>query len=141
MNAPLPIMSRTPTTAMAGTRRPAGRQADRVTTTAAPIRIASAPRMTTSGPKACPSLICAAHTLNAPIATPPTSASSMPDRPPPSSRTRDTSTTATTAAAIPTSTSGGGRPSRTIPAVTGISAAMTPVTGATTPIRPTASPR
>ena len=28
-----------------------------------------------------------------------------------------------------------------IPAMTGMSAAITPVTGATTPIRPTASPR
>ena len=46
-----------------------------------------------------------------------------------------------TASAIPTRTSGGGTPSRTIPAVTGMSAAMTPVTGATIPIRPTASPR
>ena len=76
-----------------------------------------------------------------PIPSPPTSASPSPDGPPPSSRTRDTRTTATIARAIPTRTSGGGRPSRTIPAVTGMSAARTPVTGATTPIRPTASPR
>ena len=70
MNAPLPAMSRTPTAAIAGTSRPAGRQAERVTRTAAATSIASVPRMTTSGPNAWPSLICATKTLNAPMATP-----------------------------------------------------------------------
>ena len=97
--------------------------------------------MTTSGPKAWPSLSCAAKTLNRPIATPAISARPIPDGPLASSRTRETRTTASTASAIPNRTSGGGTPSRTIPAVTGMSAAMTPVTGATIPIRPTASPR
>ena len=102
----------------------------------------STARMTASGPNAWPSLICATKTLNEPIPTPATRARPRPDGPTrPSSRTRDTRTTATIASAMPTRTSGGGTPSRTIPAVTGMSAAMTPVTGATIPIRPTARPR
>ena len=76
-----------------------------------------------------------------PIAVPPTNASVRPSRPPVSSATRDTSTTATTASTIPTRTSGGGIPCVTKPAITGMTAARTPVTGATIPIRPIASPR
>ena len=41
---------------------------------------------------------------------------------------------------MPNRTSGGGTPSKAIPTPTGMTAAMTPVIGATTPIRPTASP-
>ena len=43
------------------------------------------------------------------------------------------------AKAMPARTSGAGTPSSTIPAATGTTAAITPVTGATIPIRPTAS--
>ncbi len=41
---------------------------------------------------------------------------------------------------MPSRTSGGGTPSKAIPAATGMRAAITPVIGATMPIRPTASP-
>ncbi len=116
------------------------RQAAPVTITTIPSTTTSTRRMTASGPNAWPSLIWARKTLNRPIPTPATSAKRTPDGPLDSSLTRDTRTTATIASAIPTSVSVDGTPSSTIPATTGISAAITPVTGATTPIRPTARP-
>ena len=80
-------------------------------------------------------------TLNEPRPTPATRASSIPDGPPPPSSILETRTTATIASAIPTRTSDPGIPSVMMPATTGMTAAMTPVTGATIPIRPIASPR
>ena len=96
--------------------------------------------MTTRGPKTCPSLICAMQTLSRPIPTPAITPNGRPDGRLDASVTRETRTTATIASPIPTSVKVGGTPSRTIPVTTGISAARTPVTGATTPIRPTARP-
>src|SRR5436190_606537 len=69
--------------------------------------------------------------LIAPMAAPDSSASPTPDGPPPSSETRETRITARTAIAMPARTSGGGTPWSTMPAATGIVAAITPVTGAT----------
>ena len=80
--------------------------------------------MTASGPNACPSLTCATKTLNRPIPRPAINAKRRPDGPLDASLTRETSTTATIASTIPTSVSADGTPSSTIPATTGISAAM-----------------
>src|SRR5579859_6404961 len=79
-------------------------------------------------------------TLNSPIATPARSPKRRPDGPSLSSPDRETRRTAAIATTIPIVTGGGGRPWRTIPTPTGTSTAKTPVTGATTPIRPTARP-
>jgi hypothetical protein len=97
--------------------------------------------MTVSALNTLPSLSCAMATPNSPIVVPAMSASLNPSRPPDSSATRDTSTTATTAITMPASTTGPGTPSVAKPATTGMTAARTPVTGATIPIRPIASPR
>ncbi len=78
-------------------------------------------------------------TPNRPIAVPAIRASGRPLRPPETSATRDTRTTATIATTMPATTIGPGMPSVTKPATTGMTAANTPVTGATMPIRPTAS--
>ena len=78
--------------------------------------------------------------LKIPSPTPPNRAYWMPDGRPAGSDDRDIRITATNAAAIPTITPVGGRPSRTNPTDTGRVAATRPVTGATTPIRPTARP-
>ena len=104
--------------------------------------------MTTSGPNAWPSLSCAAKTLNDPIATPAISARPRPDGPGgpngPDGRVahpRHEDDRHDREPDPEQDERARGRPSRTIPAVTGMSAAITPVTGATIPIRPTASPR
>ena len=91
--------------------------------------------------KTSPVVSWAMATPNRPIATPPVSASVSPARPPLSSATRETRITAATASTMPMMTIGGGMPSITKPARTGITAASTPVTGATIPIRPIARPR
>ena len=74
------------------------------------------------------------------MVVPASKASPRPARPPPSSATVDTRTTATRATAIPRMTIVGRLPSMRNPAATGMSAARTPVTGATMPMRPTARP-
>ena len=79
-------------------------------------------------------------TLNRPSPIPPTIPYSIPDGRPSGSWDRETRITATRAKAIPITTSGPGRPAPTNPTATGMLAASSPVTGATTPIRPTARP-
>ncbi len=99
-------------------------------------------RTSTSGPKAPAPDSWPMHTLNAPIARPPSTPHSMPDFAASSwPGARVTSTTATSATPMPTTTSVDGTPSSANPTATGTTAARTPVVGATTPMRPTASPR
>ena len=62
-------------------------------------------------------------------------------RSPPSTGSRETSQMAGSASAMPTQTSSSGRSPVATPTMTGTTTAPTPETGATTPIRPDASPR
>ena len=68
------------------------------------MTVAAATLMTTSGQKTWPSGSSPARMLNAPMPTPATSASSIPDREPPVPGTRETRTTATSASTIPART-------------------------------------
>ena len=99
-------------------------------------------RVMTSGPNAPAPDSWPMQTLNRPIATPPSRPHSMPDGVEASwPGARVTSTTASSATPMPTTTSVDGMPSIANPTTTGTTAARTPVVGATTPIRPTDSPR
>src|SRR5262245_13209361 len=141
MYAPFPTRSSRPTAATAGSNCAAIRTGRRATTTTSATSKASTALITASWPRNAPSASRSANTLNNPSPTPASTPNSSPEPPPdPSSATRDTSTTARIASPIPASTIADGAPSRTMPTTTGIVAASTPVTGATTLIRPTASP-
>src|SRR5918993_1022953 len=142
MNAALPAMSSRPTTTSLGTTSGGSRHGWRPTTITMPSTSAWTSRTMTSRPNALSPLNCPTQMLNRPIAMPAMSAHRIPDgRSVPTPGVRVTRTTATSATRMPATVAGAGRPSVRNPNATGTVALRTPVTGATTPIRPTASPR
>src|SRR5580765_461711 len=133
-------MSKRPAATATGTTARGSRKLRRPpSASAAMTRVAVALTMN-SGPNTWPCGSSPMRMLNVPIPMPATRPNSIPERAPSIPGTRDTRITATSARPIPAITGGLGSPATIIPKATGIVAARTAATGATTPIRPTARP-